>query len=113
MGLSQSNGKSYLINNTCVQSVPDLEKNGILLEKALGKLQQEIDLTINRVDRLSQNDFFGNPNNQRPIPATRDDKDPTKVKPLYEEKEEPVRIFMLTVFRSHAAPFEMMTLKSI
>ncbi len=42
------------------------------------------------MDRLSQDDNFGTPSLNRPIPATRDDKDPSKVKPLYEEKEDPV-----------------------
>jgi len=37
MGFSQSYGK-YFMELNVFKSVPDIEKNGILLEQALGKL---------------------------------------------------------------------------
>jgi hypothetical protein len=58
--------------------VPELDKNGAILDKALGRLQKEMDITINRVERLSLDDYYCTNNTHRPVPSTKDDKDPTK-----------------------------------
>jgi len=68
-----------------------MEKIGIVLDSALGRLQQEVDLTLNRIERLTQEDNYGASKSQRPVPATRDEKDPSKMKPLYEGSDEFVR----------------------
>ena len=65
------------------------------MDKALGRLQKEMDLTINRLDRLTIDDYYSfDGNSHRPVPATKDDKDPTKQKPLYEEKKDMVGPFI-------------------
>jgi hypothetical protein len=61
-----------------------LERNGFQLERALGRLQSEMDLTLNRVDRLSLEDNYGAPDSARPVPAAKDEKDPSRLKPLYD-----------------------------
>lgn len=67
-------------------SVPELEKQGALLDKALGRLQKEMDLTINRVERLQLEDGYLPPEEAskvRPVPMAKDEINPDKQKPLY------------------------------
>lgn len=47
-----------------------------------------MDLTINRIDRLTLEDGYLMNKGQRPIPSTKDELDPSKIKPLYEEKDD-------------------------
>lgn len=61
------------------------------MDRRLGRIQQEIDHTINRVARLSGEDNFGHPASMRPVPSAKDEMDPTKQKRLYEEKEDLVK----------------------
>jgi hypothetical protein len=39
-----------------------MERIGIVLDNAMGRLQQEFDLTINRIERLTQEDNYGSQN---------------------------------------------------
>jgi hypothetical protein len=75
-----------------------MEKIGIVLDQALGRLQQEVDLTLNRIERLSQEDNYGAKQTQRPIPGAKDEKDPSKMKPLYEGSDDFVTTYSPKTF---------------
>lgn len=67
-----------------------MERIGTVLDKHLGRIQMEMDLTNGRLERLSGDDSFNVQASQRPVPSTQDDKDPTKQKRLYDEIEDKV-----------------------
>jgi len=76
-----------------------MERIGIVLDQALGRLQQEVDLTINRIERLTQEDNYGSSTAHRPVPAAKDEKDPHKMKPLYEGTDDYVcKTHVITFF---------------